>query len=318
MKRSLKPCLLVLALAAAWSVGAPQGSADPGLLLIAHGSPSRQWNEPVLELGRRVAAEAQKQGRFRAVRTAMLEAAQPDVATAVAELEREGCDRIVAVPLFIAPSGHSHFDVPAVLGIYSSPTTVAALAEEGAVAARPSVPVTLTQTLSEGRLLATYTLDEVRKLSTSPGDEALVLLAHGDSDHGPLVDRLMRQIATYCCGQAGISYGDWAYVAVGQEYLSRGVPVIQNALKHRKRVLVVGVYLSLTASRLHERRARTAQHGRAESDLLASRDVAFSETAVVDHPELVPWILDAAGAALGPVGDGRPVAAARTSDHPVR
>jgi sirohydrochlorin ferrochelatase len=72
--------------------------ADPGLLLVAHGSPSPEWNRPVLDLGTRVAEEVAKRGGFKAVRTALLEAAQPDVPTAVAELESAGCDRIIAVP----------------------------------------------------------------------------------------------------------------------------------------------------------------------------------------------------------------------------
>jgi len=276
--------------------------AAPGLLLIAHGSPDPQWNAPVLDLGCRVADAVEGKGHFKAVRTALLEAAQPDIPTAVAELEAAGCDQIIAVPLFIASSGHTHFDVPAMLGLYSSSKTDRVLASEGAKAARPKVPIILTATIAEGDVLHRYAVDQVRQLSKSPKDEAIVLLAHGDPEHNLLVDRLSRSIATHCCGQTGVSDADWAYVGVGQEYRSQGIAAIQSALERKKRVLVVGLYLSTNAAKLH-RRAMAHSHGasRAE-DVFAKGEVVFSEGAVLEHPALFQWILDSAEAAANANG----------------
>jgi len=282
--------------------------AEPGLLLVAHGSPSPEWNKPVLDLGTRVAEEVQKRGGFKAVRTALLESAKPDIPTAVAELESAGCDHIIAVPLFIAPTGHTHFDVPAALGIYSSPRTSAVLAEEGATAARPKIPITLTQTLSEDEMLLAYALREVRKLSKTPKEEALIVLAHGDPEHNLLAERLMRRITTYCCGEAGIGYGDWAFIGVGQEYLAHGVPAITTALKHRKRALVVGIYLSTSVARIHQRRVSGSQHGRPDADPFTGQDVVLSEGAIIQHPDFLGWVLDAAYAATSPRTTGQPVA----------
>lgn len=274
--------------------------AEPGLLLIAHGSPSPEWNKPVLDFGRRVAEEVKKNGRFKAVRTAMLESASPNVPTAVAELEAAGCDHIVAVPLFIAPTGHTHFDVPAVLGIYSSPRTTAALAHEGAAAARPKVPIVLTQTMSEGDVLRKYVVDQVRKLSRSPQEEAVVLLAHGDPEHALLAERLMRRLATSCCGATGTTYGDWAFIGVGQEYLSHGVPAIQTALEHKKRVIVVGVYLSSSASKIHQRCVAALRQRGAKTELFENDSVLLSNEGIIGHPEALGWVLNAADAALAP------------------
>jgi len=267
--------------------------ADPGLLLIAHGSRSAEWNKPVLDFGRQVAQEAKKSGRFKAVRTAMLEATKPDIPTAVAELEAEGCDRIIAVPLFVAPTSHTHFDLPAVLGIYSSPRTRAVLAEEGAQAARPKVPITVTQTMSEGQVLPKYALDQVRKLSKSPKEEALVILAHGDPEHQLLADRLMRRVTTYCCGEAGIGYGDWAFIGIGQEYLTHAVPAIRTALEHKKRVLVVGLYVSFSAAKIHRRVVAMHQRDK-EFDPFRGKEVVLSDEAIIGHPDLLRWVLDAA------------------------
>ncbi len=290
--------LLALLITLAWHPA--RSTAAPGLLLVAHGSPSPEWNKPLLAFGEKVAAKLSENGQYKAVRTAMLEAAQPDVATAVAELQAAGCSRIVAIPLFVAPSGHTHFDVPAVLGIYRSPAILTALAQEGANIARPSVPIVLTLTVSQGGVLEKFASEEVRRLSKAPADEAVVILAHGDPDHQLLVDRHMRRVVTCCCGQSGIDYGDWAYIAVGQEYHSAGVSAIQTALQHKKRVLVVGLYISTSAAKIYARAVAMPCHHESKSDPFQGQDVVFSDATIVAHPALMQWVLDTAGSALEP------------------
>ncbi len=294
--------LALLVLVVGW--GARPAAAEPGLLLIAHGSRSAAWNQALVDFGQRVSEEVRKTGQYRSVRTAMLEAAPPQISTALAELEGEGCDRIVAVPLFIAPTGHTHFDVPAALGIFFSPRTVAALEEEGLRPARPKVPVVMTPTLAESDVLAQFVTDETRKLSRGPEDEALVILTHGDPDHALLVERLMRRIATQACGATGIRYADWASVAMGQEYRTRGLPAIEEALRHKRRVLVVGVYVATSAAALHQ---RAMAHG-PRSNEPRPGEVVFSEATLVTHPALVRWVVQSARAALGPGGAGGPSA----------
>jgi len=302
MNQSISKSVLVASavIVALSQLVASTAQAEPGLLIIAHGAPSPKWNDPVLEFGQKVTREALKGGQF----------SQPDVPGAVAELEAEGCDRIIAVPLFIAPSGHSHFDVPAVLGIYSSPEIRAVIAEENGAIAQPRVPITLTQTLAGGDVLCEFALGQVRKLSQDAENEALVLIAHGDPGHRDLIDGLMRRIMTYCCGQAGIDYGDWAYVGMGLGHLEHGLPTIMKALEAKKRVLVVGVYVSSSARSIHQRVFTMAKlAGKlVMPDLFDGFDeesVAFSEQGVVTHPGAVQWVLDSAKSVLEPFPQSR-------------
>jgi sirohydrochlorin ferrochelatase len=267
-------------------------SAAPGVLLIAHGSPSPEWNRPVLGFGKIAEEAILARGGVTAVRTALLEAAEPSIPAAVKELEAAGCDRIIAIPLFIAPSGHTHFDVPAALGIYTSPETSKALAAEGAVPAVPRVPIVLLPTLSEGDLLQQYVVDQVRKLSKSPQEEAIILLAHGDPEHELLVERLLRRIASYGCGQTGIDDADWASIGVGQEYLAQGIPVINAALERKKRVVVVGLYLSTTAAKIHARHGKAAQGHSPAITSTRTGDVVFSEEPLIAHPGCLNWVVE--------------------------
>ena len=273
----------------------------PGLLILSHGAPSPKWNGPVNKLIERVRKENDKKKTFHQIEGAFLEFAQPDAAAGIEKLEAAGCDRIVVVPLFIAPSSHSHFDVPAVLGMYSSPSIREVLREEGARVASARVPLTLTQTLSEGDLLDRFAAEQVKALSKTPEDEAVVIIAHGCPDHHGLVDRMVRRIATHCCGQAGIDYADWAYCAVGQTFWEEAAPAIARAAESKKRVLVVGLYVSSSAKRIYERVAKSARghggHGET-SDRFGKTEVVFSDTGVVHHPRTAGWVLEAAGSAL--------------------
>jgi hypothetical protein len=99
------------------------------------------------------------------------------------------------------------------------------------------------------------------------------------------------------CGQTGISYGDWAAVAVGQEY-DRAVAAIQEASEHRERVIVVGAYLSLGVKRMHDRWASRREkqgagmHGL--EDPLAGLSIRFSEQGLLPDEMVTRWIVDTA------------------------
>jgi len=281
----------------------PKASSNegrPGLLIISHGSPSAQWNDPVSGVIERVRKLNAEEGRFHAVEGAFLEFAQPDAAAGIEKLQNAGCDRIIVVPFFIAPSGHSLFDVPAVLGLYTSPSIRRTLKDEDARVARPTVPVTLTQTLSEGALLDSFVMTEIEKLSKNPKDEAIVLIAHGSADQRDLHDITMRRLLTAACGRSGISYGDWAYCEMGQSYLEQAVPAIIRAGERKKRALVIGLYISSSAKRIHNSALGGAKDSIAASITkhVGKMEIILSEVGVVSHPATASWLLTTAAEAL--------------------
>ncbi|NLD60887.1 hypothetical protein GX645_00330 [Candidatus Sumerlaeota bacterium] len=269
-----------------------------GLLVLSHGSPASSWNKLVENLVAKIATLNAEKKTFHAVEGAYLEFATPCAADGIEKLEAAGCDHIIVAPLFIAPSSHSHFDVPAVLGLYSSPSIRETLASENARIARPKVPVTMIQTLNEGTLLDTFARDAFKAISTDPSNEALVVLAHGCPDHHNIVDKTVRRIATYCCGQIGIDYADWAYCGVGQTFWDSAAGAIMQAADSRKRVLVVGLYVSSSADTIVKmaRKMRGMKEG--DKDPFAGKDIVFSKTSVIEHPTTAQYVLDTAASAL--------------------
>ncbi|MDO5565645.1 MAG: CbiX/SirB N-terminal domain-containing protein [Planctomycetia bacterium] len=277
-----------------------------GLLVLTHGSPSPNWSQSVDTLIDQLRAINAKNPRFKAIEGAHLEFCAPDAATGIKRLELARCDRIVVVPAFVFPTSHSHFDVPAVLGLYSSPSIRETLRQENANIAKPTVPVTVVQTLHEGNLLEQFVLDETKALSQKSSNEVLLLIAHGDEDHEGLIDPTMRKLVTKTCGQLGLAEGNWAYCEVGQSYDRTVTPLIQKYTDEGKRVLVVGLYLATSAEKLD----RISQSVKTKENIHAGHNMnsqaippikkinrsqaAFSPNGIISHPQTPQYIMDAA------------------------
>ncbi|MGD8453342.1 MAG: CbiX/SirB N-terminal domain-containing protein [Phycisphaerae bacterium] len=277
----------------------PAADARPGLLLVAHGAPWAEWNKPLLDLEQQVRQELGTDGPFQAMKLVFMEFTEPTVLDGVQALEAAGCDRIVAVPLLIAPSTHSHQDVPSLLGLYTDARVRAALHAEGATPASSKLPITVTPTMDYGELLESVLLRRVQELSQDPANEAVVVLAHGDEQFEPIWGNRMRKLVTYLCGKTGISYGDYAFVHVGQGYGLNGVPVIAAAAGNRPRVLVVGCYLAMGTIGMHHRYMHTAAAGNIPMpNPLVGKDIAVARHGLLPDPEVARWVIATAKQAL--------------------
>jgi protoheme ferro-lyase len=301
MKKKSLSLIVVIILACFCSYAAENKTPEkPGLLIIAHGAPMSFWNAPVLSLGKKVAELNKKENAFHAVYTSLLEFTQPDIATGVEFLEKAGCDHIIAVPLFIAPSSHTHFDLPAALGIYTSPEIRKILKSEGARIACPKIPVTVTQTLDAGNILDQFALSEFKRLSKDPENEALVLLSHGCPDHEKLVEQMMRRVMTFCLGKTAISRGDWGYCEMGQNYGTEVLPILARAAAAKKRVIVVTLYVSSSAKSVHKRamKGMKGPMGMKFENPLKGHDIVFSDRGFVTFPSAASWVLDMGKSAI--------------------
>ncbi|HEY4760045.1 MAG TPA: hypothetical protein VIH42_05635, partial [Thermoguttaceae bacterium] len=198
---------------------------------------------------------------------------------------------------------HTLDDLPAELGLKTRDDEEKEEVDEGDRLAPPEVPVIVTPALDDGDVLFKFALRQVQKLSKQPEKEAIVLLAHGDDPYHRLIDRPMARTLAYCCGQTGIDYGNWAYIEMGQKYTEEGIPAIEQALKHKQRVLVVAMYLNTSAKRMHKMAIDKAMKaGKLLSDPSEGKDVVFSDEVVLRDPDLAKQVLEmATRAAATPV-----------------
>ncbi|WP_347245589.1 CbiX/SirB N-terminal domain-containing protein [Thermogutta sp.] len=293
----LVPAGVVHVMAHASSATVAHPANKTGLLVIGHGSPREEWNAAFRGLGDRVAEMNQKRGSFAAVRTVLMEFAEPTIAQGLDELQSEGCNAIVAVPAFVTVGHHTLFDVPAALGNYYSYSqhSLEHLSEHGVSIPATKVPVIYTCALDEGDLLERFTYAEIKALSQDSEREALVLLVHGDSEQRPLLERRLRDLMIYCCAKSGISYADYAMIGVGQGFEHHGIPVLLKAASKRERVLVIGLHMGLSAEGIATRSARVRPNAMAD---LQGRDIVFSNGNLIDFPETAEHILHIAESAV--------------------
>lgn len=283
--------LAVTALLAGLSTGV---FAD-GLLVIAHGSPDKKWNESVSKLEKDLRAELVGKG-YRAVSVCFLET-EPSIENGVKALEKAGVKHIFALPLFMAPSEHLNADIPAVLGLYYDPAIARQLKDEKISVVRSAVPITMGPPLMYGELLGKAMLRRVKELSRRSSDEAVIYLAHGSEMYEPLWNKMMDEIGKYVADGTGIASREHVFVEVGQSFVEKGVPAIEKALSAKPRVLVVSLYLGLGARGLYERSLRAEPDIKKRFDDLVKNDaLAFSPGGILpDHTDLLlEWILQRA------------------------
>jgi len=82
-----------------------------GIVLFAHGARNPEWARPIEAIAAAMRARA-PQTR---VVPAFLDFLAPTLTQAIADLAGEGCDEIAIVPMFMANSGHTQRDLPALL-----------------------------------------------------------------------------------------------------------------------------------------------------------------------------------------------------------
>ncbi|SHJ49756.1 Sirohydrochlorin ferrochelatase [Desulfofundulus thermosubterraneus DSM 16057] len=182
----------------------------PGVLIVAHGTNDPEWTTPVWE-----AAYELRDNLPYPVALGFLEEIEPDIPTAVEQLNAAGVNKIVAVPLFISSYSNHIEEIKYVLGLRED--LPGEEHEEPLERARPQGEVILTPAIDDHPLLAEVLAGQIGLLVENAGSEIGVLAAHGsDSEEGQIgwVDNLaslgmqiQERLANKGTPLKGIKYG---------------------------------------------------------------------------------------------------------------
>ncbi len=268
-----------------------------GLIIIAHGSPMPQWNEPVLKLEKEVETIMSQKGnnQFSAIRVALMEFNEPSINTVIKDFENIGIDKVYTIPLLIAPSGHSLFDIPTILGLYSEKDIINEIKSEGTDIVNTKVKITIGPTLNNSDILKNSMLDRVKELSTTPDSEGVVLLAHGDEHFEPIWSSMCREIGYFVCAKTGIKYFDYAFVEVGQSFATEGVSTILKETEKKEKIIVVGLYLSMGVEKMANTSASFMMGKKSETKkLFADKKIRFAKRGILPDKRISEWIVDTA------------------------
>lgn len=264
--------------------------AKTALVIIAHGSPSHAWNGPVLRLESKL--DSLHIPGIDYCRVALMEYSEPHIATVMADCERQHVDTVFALPLFIQPSSHSEQDIPNILGLRFNAITQAELKEEGLATVHTSMHVVEGPTLDSGDLLQRCLLKQVENLSKDPDNEALLILAHGDPEYLGFWEAMLAESAEYVRQHTKITHIGTGLVEMGQQMVTDVSPLLQDAAKHKRRILVQGVYLTSSVYGMAARFGLIKQ----QSDILKaypSTEVVYGKTGLLPDftDDICQWIV---------------------------
>ncbi|MGO0122593.1 S-layer homology domain-containing protein [Desulfothermobacter acidiphilus] len=148
----------------------------PGVLVLAHGANDPKWFTPVWEL-----VYGLQEHLPWPVELGFLEAINPDIPEAVAKLNHQGVNRIIAVPFFISTYSNHIEEIKYILGLRKDLPDP----EEKLERAEPAGEVILTRALDDHPLFASLLTRLATSLVQNPEQEVVVLAAHGsDSEEG--------------------------------------------------------------------------------------------------------------------------------------
>ena len=257
----------ILFLCAAVSVA----EAKNALVVIAHGSPMESWRKPVLELETSVRNQikAAKLKGIDYVRVALMEYTEPSVASVVKDCEAQGVDSIFALPLFIAPSGHTEEDLPNILGWKYNPYVREELAEEKTEMVKSKLPIVLGPTFYYSYVLEKVMAQRVKSFSKDAANEAVIFLAHGDEERIGFWTSLLGNVSKYVKENCGVTYVDGELIEMGHNFGNELMPLLEKAAQTKKRIFVQGIYLTSDVKRMADRHKMQER----QADLVKARGV---------------------------------------------
>ena len=289
--------ILVIAIVLLLSANGIYAQEKLGLIIIAHGSPSPQWNSPVLKIEDEVKniMSAKTNNPFSAIRVALMEFNEPSINTVIEDFEKTDINKVYAIPLLIAPSGHSVFDIPTILGLYNDKNILDEIKSEEIDIVNTKMKITIGPTLNYSDILKIAMLDRVKELSTEPGSEGVVLLAHGDSDFEPVWVSMCEEIGYYICSKTGIDYFDYSFVEVGQSFATEGVSVILESTEKKEKTIVIGLYLSMGVEKMANTSAFFMMGQKIETKkMFADKNIHFAKKGLLPDKRISEWLVDIA------------------------
>lgn len=280
----------ILFLCAAVSVA----EAKNALVVIAHGSPMESWRKPVLELETSVRNQikAAKLKGIDYVRVALMEYTEPSVASVVKDCEAQGVDSIFALPLFIAPSGHTEEDLPNILGWKYNPYVREELAEEKTEMVKSKLPIVLGPTFYYSYVLEKVMAQRVKSFSKDAANEAVIFLAHGDEERIGFWKSLLDNVSKYVKENCGVTYVDGELIEMGHNFGNELMPLLEKAAQTKKRIFVQGIYLTSDVKRMADRHKMQER----QADLVKARgvEIVYSNEGILPASSdlVTDWVVE--------------------------
>ncbi|ANQ51188.1 hypothetical protein KMW28_17280 [Flammeovirga yaeyamensis] len=216
-----------------------------GVLLVNHGSHSKQWRTMLTDIEMDVRSDIMKSGEITDVRTAFMEYTEPSIATQMKKFDEENYDRVIVVPIFLTISSHTSNDIPNIVGLTNDPKVKESLKEEGIETYASKARVTVTPLLDYPTVLKKNITRRAKALSNGSGDEGVALIAYGDAEFNQQWEKMVEDIGRYLKAQTGIGSISYGWCGHLVRYSSEPTKkAIDQILELEERAIVIPVLVA--------------------------------------------------------------------------
>jgi sirohydrochlorin ferrochelatase len=280
---------------------APRADAQVAVLLVAHGSQSREWTGALEAFAAQLRGPVLAKPGVKDLRLAFIDTPKDSIATQMRALDAEGVTEVIVVPLFISTeSTMTNEYLQYLTGMRSEGRVIKQLTNDGYGIYYPRARTTVTPALSSAEVLKKNVLRRVEALrGKDDGDKLGVLLVgYGDKVYGQQMEEVMQGIGRYLKIKTPMDTVAYAFCGNLVDY--SGEPVakaIKEVLELEEQVAVVPVLLAVDG-KLQVDTIKAAINA-----IDTPGRVRYSGDAVLPDPDVNAWALDKIDEALQRVRD---------------
>ncbi len=262
-----------------------------GILLVNHGSHSKNWRNSLLDLEKNVRPELEKNKNIKGIKTAFMEYTEPSIATRLKEFDEAGFTDVILVPIFLTVSPHSFDDIPTIVGLKEDPKSMENLKIENIKRyVSKNVKVHMTPLLDFTNILEKNVLNRVKHLSKDPKNEGISLIGYGDTDYEKEWISLFDEVGKYIKNEIGIDKVNHAWCGHIAHYKSKPTTeAIEKILKDKKTAIVIPVLVAV------DENFQMGIIGGGVSKVKNSKErVLYKPDAILPDVNVENWVIDIA------------------------
>jgi len=258
-----------------------------GVLIVSHGSHSKNWRQMLLAIEDEVREDILKSGHIAGVRSAFMEYAGPSIATQLKEFDSQGYTDIIVVPLLLTVSSHSFDDIPTIVGLKQDRKTLETLRLENIEVYEPKAKVLIAPLLDYPNVLTSSVIRRVQQMSNNPKEEGIVLVAYGSHQYGEAWEHLLRKVQRNVQEKVGVECVKHAWCGHIVQYKSEPTErAIREVLREKQRALVIPLLVAVSEN------FQGKIIGGAIKKVDQRERIAYRNDAILPDENIHRWVID--------------------------
>jgi len=258
-----------------------------GVLLVSHGSHSKNWRRMLRATQTDVEKDVLKGGKVSGIKTAFMEYTEPTIATQLKAFDDDGYTDVIIVPLLLTVSSHSFDDIPIIAGLRECASKEEELRLESIAVYKAKAKVVLTPLLDFTTVLEKNVVRRAKAMSKNPSEEGLVLVAYGSTPYNKEWEILMGKLEKTVKKETGIDVLNYSWCGHIVHYkLEPTMKAINTTLEKKKKALVIPILVAV------DENFQGRIIGGAIEKVNKGEQIVYRHDAILPDPDISQWIMD--------------------------